>query len=460
MVNIMKREAIISLVIGLVTSLAATAQDSTNRRVLTFEEAVRLALNNALLLNTQRNNLELNQFQKVASIAAVAPSINAFASANRQKGNTFIQKTDTLIANGIVDVVSSGIQANMNVFSGFSRINSIRQYVSFVDAQSYNVKRVSQDVMNTVATQYLNVMQDVELLRIARENLTALQKQLRQVQGQVDLGAKAPVDGYNQSALVKAAELTWVQAQVNLDNDKALLAQTLWVDAFDDFVTEIPNWDVNAIGGEVLNPEQMAEQAKQNRGDYLRALNNEKGYRFAVMSARGLLSPYVTASYSVGSAYNYTHGDNNESFHLQFHNNKQQVYGFTLNVPLFNGFQARTFLVTQKVAYENAVVTRKNVEFQIKNDVVRAVHNFDGAKKSFAITAEKLDYAQKALELETERFNLGVTSFVEYTNANRVFVQAQTDKAQAEYKLVFQKIMLSYATGTLRGEDVTSQDNN
>jgi outer membrane protein len=58
-----------------------------------------------------------------------------------------------------------------------------------------------------------------------------------------------------------------------------------------------------------------------------------------------------------------------------------------------------------------------------------------------------------ALEYELERYNLGVTSFVEYANANRVLVQAQTDKAQAEYRLLFQKVVIDYATGALKPED-------
>jgi outer membrane protein TolC len=59
-----------------------------------------------------------------------------------------------------------------------------------------------------------------------------------------------------------------------------------------------------------------------------------------------------------------------------------------------------------------------------------------------------------AFSLETERYNLGVTNFVDFVNANRLFVQAQTDKAQAEYRLLFQKVAIGYSIGTLRPEDL------
>jgi outer membrane protein len=59
--------------------------------------------------------------------------------------------------------------------------------------------------------------------------------------------------------------------------------------------------------------------------------------------------------------------------------------------------------------------------------------------------------------LETERYNLGVTNFVDYTNANRALIQAQTDAAQAENRLIFQKIVIAYAVGTLVPEDIIGQ---
>ena len=111
-------------------------------------------------------------------------------------------------------------------------------------------------------------------------------------------------------------------------------------------------------------------------------------------------------------------------------------------------------MTQQKILYENAQLNKRNVEYQIRNDVVRAVRNFEGARKSFQVSTDQVTAAELAFQLETERYNLGVTNFVDYTNANRVYVQALTDKAQAEYRLVFQRILLEYAVGTLKPEDL------
>jgi outer membrane protein len=171
--------------------------------------------------------------------------------------------------------------------------------------------------------------------------------------------------------------------------------------------------------------------------------------------------PSVSSGYSILNTTGVSQVYNSEvprPFSEQFRkNNTFKQYGVQLTIPLFNGFQNRAAYVQQKVLYDNSQLTRKNLEFQIRNDIVRAVRTYDGAKKAFAVTVDQLKAAELAFSYETERYNLGVTNFVDYTNANRVLVQAQTDKAQAEYRLVFQKILLEYAAGTLKPENIQAK---
>ena len=125
-----------------------------------------------------------------------------------------------------------------------------------------------------------------------------------------------------------------------------------------------------------------------------------------------------------------------------------------MTIPILNGLQSRTNTFQQKMLYENSQLNRKNLEYQIQNDVIRTVRNYEGAKKSYSVTVDQLKAAEVAFQLESERYTLGVTNFVDFVNANRAFVQAQADKARAEYTLVFQRILIEYAVGTLKAEDL------
>lgn len=483
----MKRIAL-SFAGTLVACASVMAQTQTDSTVLTFKEAVKIALMNSVTLNQQKNQLEISQVQKRSAIASIAPTVNINASATQYNGNSFNQQQGEVI-NGIRDNVSGSIDASMNIFSGFGRLNSIRQYTRAFDAQAYFVERTAQDVINTVSTQYLQVLLDIELIRIARENFDVQDKQLKQTKEFVAVGSRSPVDEYNQDALTKAAELRYAQAEITLTNDLALLTQTLLIDPFENYAVQKPAWDINEIGSDSLDLEEMVATAKRFRGDYLRAVKTEESQRFGTMATRSLVYPSLIAFANYGSGYNYQHdvADSSSStttdyvlqnngpglyqlnrvettttsvnpdiprpFSQQFRkDNVYKSYGLQLTIPLFNGLQNRTSIVQQRTAYRNAQLTTKNAEYQLKNDVLKAARNFEGVKRAYQIAVDQLRAAELAMRYETERYELGVTNLIEYATATGRYVQAQTDKAQAEYRLLFQKIQMEYSLGTLKIE--------
>jgi outer membrane protein len=179
-----------------------------------------------------------------------------------------------------------------------------------------------------------------------------------------------------------------------------------------------------------------------------------------VSAARGAYFPYLSAFYNNGSAFNQLKGAdktaaNYRTFDQQFMtDNRYNSYGLSLNIPLLGGFQSRYRTVQNKVLYENSKLLTNSTEVQVKADVVRAYENFNNSKKAYSAGLTGLEASKRAYELEQERFNLGITTFVDFATANRTYVQAQTDMAQAKYRFLFQKIMMDYALGTLKPESL------
>jgi len=463
----LRATCLLFLIVGFLTRVPAQAQaDVTappagDTTVLTFLDAVKIVLKNGLLLNQQRNLLESSQAFRNASIASLAPSISVNGSATRTDGNSFNQQQGRVI-NGVRDNLSGSINGNLLIFNGFYRLNTIRQYIAALDAQSYFVNRTAQDAINTVATQYLQVLLDVELVRIARDNFVLQSKQLDQVKAFVAAGTRSQVDEYNQDALTKAAELRWVQAEVTMNTDMALLTQTLLIDPFDNFKVQKPSWNIEAISMDKIDMMTMLNTAMQYRGDYLRAKKNEQSQKFAARASRSGMLPSLSAFGNYGSSYNFQRNlpdsvsaIENRPFDIQFRqDNVYKSYGLQLSIPIFQGLQNRATYVQQRVLHENSVLNLQNVEFQLKNDVKRTATNFEGIRKAYQVSLDRLHAADMAFQFETERYNLGITSIVDYSTANNVYIQALTDKAQAEYRLLFQKIQLEYTLGTLKAEDL------
>ena len=95
----------------------AFCQDSTVAK-LTFKDAVKIGLQNNVLLNQQKNQLAYTQVNKTASLLQLAPSIDASANAYRNDGNSF-NPNEGKVVNGKTDYINASIECQ---HSGFHRI--------------------------------------------------------------------------------------------------------------------------------------------------------------------------------------------------------------------------------------------------------------------------------------------------------------------------------------------------
>lgn len=429
-----------------------------SQQTLTFKEAVRIGLQNNVILNQQRNTLQQAMAQKLFRTAQLGPQVSINGGASINSGNNWIQSTGEVV-NATVDGASASLNVQMPIFNGLSILNTARQASSQADAQLEQVNRSMQDVINLVSIQFLQVLLDQELLKIAQENLDVQKKQLEQVLAQVELGARSPVDEYNQQAQVSNAELAVTQAEFTLANDKITLFQTILIDPTTGTILEEPGWDVNAIALDNQDLTELLETAARQRSDLRQARETEEASRLAMNASKGNYLPSINAQYTYGTRYNQVRGTPHDSLYRDFNNqffkdNLYQSLGIGITIPIFTGFQNRATYVQSRVQYDNNKLLTKSREVIVKGDVVRAYENFESVKKGYSASLKGLEASQMAYNLELERFNLGVTSFVDFANANRTYVQAQTNMAQAKYRFLFQKILLDYALGTLKFEDI------
>ncbi len=453
------RKILGTLLVVLSTQLVvAQSSESLTGGTLTFKEAVKIGLQNNVTLNQQRNTLLQSQAQKTSSMAVLGPQVTINGNAGIRSGNNWIQNTGEVV-NATVDGASASIDVTMPIFNGLSGVNTARQSSNQLDAQLEQVNRSTQDVINLVSIQFLQVLLDQQLLKIAIENLANQKTQLDQVLAQVELGSRSPVDEYNQKAQVSTSELLVAQAEFNLINDKITLFQTLLIDPIVQPTLEEPNWDVNTIALGDQDLTQLLETAAGQRSDLKQAQFTERASKLSMYSSKGNYLPSVNAQYSYGSRYNQVRGTPRDTSYRDFTNqftidNLYQSIGIGVSIPIFTGFRNRSSYVQSKVSYENSRIQTKNRETIVKGDVVRAYRNFESVKKGYLASVDGLEASQMAFNLEKERYDLGITSFVDFANANRTYVQAQTNLAQAKYRFLFQKMLLDYALGTLRFEDI------
>lgn len=323
-------------------------------------------------------------------------------------------------------------------------------------AQSYLVKRSSQDVVSLVANQYLQVLLDQELLRIAEENLKTQQSLLEQTQGFFDVGSRAITDVHNQDALMKGAQVAVIRARTNLVNDKAILAQTLQLDPSLPLGVKMPELNHRVGLYQDYSIDSLTSIAVGNRSDLKQMEFQVKANRFSMMGASSGFMPSLSLFANYGSFY-YSLIDDEFTTQLKSINPSLQ-YGVNLTIPIFSRFQTRSMRVTSKIAYENSKLTQENLEKSVRVDVKRAYNNLLNAIEGYQSSLSQFQAGELALQTQRESYDLGISSQVDLAQANQTYILGAASKAQAEITLLFQKILMEYALGTLRVEDFSNEE--
>jgi len=431
------------------------SQDTLN---LSFQNAVDMAMKNNVILRQEKNNLESSFANRKESRALYAPGIGASTTLQRLNGQQFDQVTGTVFRdnteNGYLNIGAEYI-----VFDGFNRRNTNKRTQALLESQQYHVARTEQEIIYNVAQQYLQVLLDQELLRISEKNLEVQDTTLRQIRGFVEAGTRPLSDQLDQEATVSQIEVDVIRAQNNLRLDKAKLKQILLLDPTVHILPVDPDWGFETILVMDYELDDLYQKAMNNRPDYKKALSDQEAADAYINMARSGYYPELSLFGGAGTRYSSQlkmadNPDKSKPFSDQFEDNSVFSYGLELNIPIYSKHTVIARKTRAKMAYENAQLVEEDLRLLIFNEVQNAYLNFIASKDEYFAAMKQFEAAEAAYNIQKERYEVGVGNLVELSRSTGTFVNAAGSRAQAQYTLLFQKVILDYFTGILTKEDI------
>jgi outer membrane protein len=121
-----------------------------------------------------------------------------------------------------------------------------------------------------------------------------------------------------------------------------------------------------------------------------------------------------------------------------------------VSIPIFNGglFSARR---NEAELRAQATVERlRDAEYRVGRDVNTAWLSASTAFQRIGLTAQLLDQAKLALELAQARYNLGLSSIIELSQAQLNQTGAEIQTLTARYDFQIQSAVLKYQLGRLQ----------
>ena len=469
------------LLLGFPLAGAALAQPVSEE--ITFDEALRIGLERNTSLRQATNVAEARAYDVSANRAQFLPELSASIRPTQRYGLAFDQTTGQLDQE-TTQSLDASLSASLNVFNGFRDVATLNRSATLREASEYGLVRAQQDVLFNVANQFLQVLLNKQLVLIQEENLEADLAQREQIEALVEAGVRARADVLQQDALVAQRELTLLQAESDLELAQTRLVQTLQLDPFGNYTFVAPSLEAAVLDPEPYDLEALLTAALADRDD-LRAQRLEiEAAEAGIRVARSGYYPTVNLFAGYGSSYSSLatrpiDGDpvvlpvRTESgepvvlggepltfdqplpreetpFGDQFlTDNRGGSVGLSINVPIFDRFVTRAQVQQAELEAANERIALEDLRQDVALQVRQGYLDYQNAAKRLDVTARQVASAEAALDAEQERYDLGVSTLTELTQARALLVEAQSSRAQAVAQFVFQQKLLDYAVGTL-----------
>ncbi len=196
---------------------------------VTFAEAIQIALKQNLTVRQMENNLVAQQATANQARSNLLPDLSFRTSANDNVGQQFNLNTGKLTTQQTRSL-SPTVISSFLVYDASRTTSNIRSARETANAMTMDVARTRQTAVFTVASDFVSLVSAQSQLDVQRENLTALQVQLDQIQQFANAGARPISDLYQQRASVASAQLSVTQADQSVEIAKINLIQALQLD--------------------------------------------------------------------------------------------------------------------------------------------------------------------------------------------------------------------------------------
>jgi outer membrane protein len=397
---------------------------------LTLRQAEAIAIkNNPQITIGKLRALAAEQYVREAR-SALLPTANVSLTAVASNPGGRI--TAGALNNPAVYPRAAGGVSVTQLLTDFGRTNNLLSSSEFgARAEDQNAAATRADILLAVDQAFYNSLETKALVTVAEETVHARQTLVDKIQALTNAKLKSEIDLSFSSVDLARGKLLLLEAQNNFQASLAGLSAILGYPDEQNFqLVEEPS----PITEPDLDVAPLIQKALEQRPE-IKALEFqlESAQKFG-RAEHDLRRPTVDALGVVGEA---PVRDN----HIP---NWYGAVGVNINIPVFNGF---LYSARAKAADLLTEADRQKL-LDTQNNIARDVRNaWQDSRRAFerlSVTQQLLEQANLSLSLAQARYNLGLGSIVEFTQAELQKTEADIDDTDAKYQYRLTQIVLAF----------------
>ena len=303
-------------------------------------------------------------------------------------------------------------------------------------AQKANAIATQYDIQLATDQAFYNALQAQETLKVARQNVVTRQTLQSQVNQMTINKLKSTLDLSFANVNLSQAKLLALDAQNNADSTMAALDAVLGLD-------HLVNYDLIDDGAGIQQPppdiDQLIDQSLKQRPDLRAATYSQQAAVKFSHAQRDQMLPSIAASGTVGTV-----PIRPDRYYVS---NWWGGIGVNINIPVFNGFLYSSEAKEASIRAQASAEQTRDLRDRIVRDVRTAWLAANTAYQRVSVTAELLQQANLGLKLAQTRYQMGLSSIVELSQAEYQQTDAAIGNANAQYQYRLALATLNYQIG-------------
>jgi outer membrane protein len=411
----------------------ATAEGTPT--LLTRQEAEKIAL---------ANNPGIHIRQLIARVQHQAVRERRADELPNMTGNvTAVQANDgsrissgSLAASRLINHAGMGGQVSQ-LITDFGRTPNLVASAKLQEkARLADAEASREDIVLATDQVFFAVIEAQETLKVAAQTVSARQTLTDQVSALTSSKLRSELDLSFAQVNLSQSKLLQLNAQNDLDAAKAALSAVLGYDRQMNFQ---PVDDTGPLPPLPPDADSLIGEAIQNRPDLQSLKFNEQAAQKFSKAQHEQLFPTISALGVVGG----TPTASPEFFTTTWYG----AVGGNVSIPIFNGFRLSAQASAAALQAQAASEQTRALRDQVVRDVRTAWLNANTAMQRVTVTAELLRQTNTALDLAQTRYDLGLSSIVELSQAELQQTEAAIGNANARSQYNFAISTIRYQTG-------------
>ncbi|MBI3804522.1 MAG: TolC family protein [Nitrospirae bacterium] len=393
---------------------------------LTLDQAIDLALRFHPTLRTARATTQVQEARLGEARSDFYPKVDLTADYRRstanfapssQTGSSLNRLAGLGTSNSSFDNYSSVLSLQQRIFDFGKTGATVESAREEVQASRWTEEATREDVVVNVKVAYFALLGTRYLVRVNEETVQQFEQHLEQAQGFFSIGTRPKFDVTKAEVDLTNARLNLIRAKNNAEVARVTLANAIG----------LPNQSIGELE-DILNfkkfevtEKEALEEAMSQRPELRSILATKRAAEASVRATQRAFFPVLSGT----ADYTYRGQD----FPLIWN----WDVGLNLTFPIFSGFLQKSQVAEARAnlgtVFGNEELLRQNIFLEVRQTYLNLLEAEERVLTSNIVVRQ----AEENLELANGRFQAGVGTSVERTDAQVLLTNAKTTQIQSLY---------------------------